>query len=681
MMVKKSVISGSGFPVPVLFNKFPGSYPHESTIRCVKTRTSDFKIKLCMAGLIICALFLFTACKQQTNEAQSNKSEVPPFPPGLVDFAPYSQNPVFTGTGTNTWDKNIRERGYILKEGENYYMWYTGHTSWDTLSLGYATSPDGIHWTRHPDNPIFSESWTEDMMVTKIGDIYYMFAEGKNDIAHYLTSTDRINWTDHGALDIRNIDGSPINEGPYGTPTAWKENDTWYLLFERGDLGIWLATSKDLKIWTKVQDEPVIEMGPEWYDKYGLAVNQVIKKDGWYYAYYHGTPKEDWSVWNTNVAASKDLIHWTKFPGNPILEDNKSSGILVEVDGVFRMYTMHDQVALHFPAYSNIQIKGVYGNPKPLWEKGFNLADLGVNSIFVHSGSIDSTMMERAGKEGLKVYSEFATLNGKNYVDKHPEAWAINEKGEKVEAAGWFMGVCPTEPGFRKYRFDQLRTLLSKYDLDGVWMDYVHWHAQFEEPEPILPETCFNDPCLNAFSKASGISIIEGTTAEKADWILSNHDTAWRKWRSEVIVEWAVEMKKIIKELKPDALLGLYHCPWDDQEFDSARYRILGLDYDLLKETIDVFSPMVYHERMGRSPEWVAENIEWFSNKIDFNDDSLKLWPIVQASDVAPEPFKIVMEGGLAGKSTGVMMFTTYAVAEDPEKIEVMKKIYENTRN
>ena len=138
-----------------------------------------------------------------------------------------------------------------------------------------------------------------------------------------------------------------------------------------------------------------------------------------------------------------------------------------------------------------VEVRGVYGSPKPFWDKGFNLNKLGVNAIFVHSGSIDHNMINRARSEGAKVYAEFATLNGKNYVETHPEAWAINEKGEKVQAASWFMGVCPTEPGFRQYRFDQLRELLKKYDLDGIWMDYVHWHAQFEEPEPILPENLF----------------------------------------------------------------------------------------------------------------------------------------------------------------------------------------------
>ena len=90
-----------------------------------------------------------------------------------------------------------------------------------------------------------------------------------------------------------------------------------------------------------------------------------------------------------------------------------------------------------------IEIRGVYGSPNPLWEKGYPLSDLGINSIFVHSGSLTVELVDRAKNENVKVFAEFATLNGKNYVEEHPEAWALNEKGEKVTAATWFMGVCP----------------------------------------------------------------------------------------------------------------------------------------------------------------------------------------------------------------------------------------------
>jgi hypothetical protein len=306
---------------------------------------------------LLATFILVTGCNNK-NDTNSDTSTL--FPPELVDFIPIEQNPVFQGTGTDTWDKNIRERGYILKEDDGYKMWYTGFNANEdpTMYLGYATSDDGIQWTRHAGNPIFDEYWTEDVHVVKHEGRYYMVAEGVDDIAHMLTSDDGIHWQRQGDLDIRKVNGDPIDPGAYGTPTLWIEDDNWYLLYERGDLGIWLAVSADHKVWTNVQDDPVIELGPGAYDAEGVAINQVIKYQGRYYAYYHGTPDEDWSTWNSNVAVSDDLIHWTKYDKNPIMttvgdDTNISSPILVHDGKQYRLYTMHKNVRVYNPNPAN----------------------------------------------------------------------------------------------------------------------------------------------------------------------------------------------------------------------------------------------------------------------------------------------------------------------------------------
>jgi hypothetical protein len=326
-------------------------------------------------------------------------------------------------------------------------------------------------------------------------------------------------------------------------------------------------------------------------------------------------------------------------------------------------------------------VKGIDGSPVPFWEQGLELKDLGVNAIFVRSASINQEIMDRAKKEGVRVFAEFPTLNGKGYVEDHPEAWPINERGERVTAASWFMGVCPTEQGFRRYRLQQLKDLIRKHDLDGVWMDYVHWHAQFEEKEPILPETCFCDGCLATFQDVTHIRIPDGTTTDKSTWIFKNHDREWRDWRCSVIAGWAGDMKAILREGKPGTLLGMYHCPWNDDEFAGARRRILGIDYEMLNADIDVFSPMVYHRRMGRSPEWVKENVEWFCKRIRAQaGDGRRVWPIVQAHNdpvpISAEEFGVVLSHGLSGGATGVMMFTSSSVAEDRAKMETMRRVY-----
>ncbi len=305
--------------------------------------------------LIILVLLLpVIGCNTKQKPAKEDSGEVE-FAPYMVHFTPYDANPIFTGTGEDTWDKNIRERGFILLEDGVYKMWYTGYNGDgpDPKFLGYATSADGISWERYSENAIFDEKWTEDMFVAKHGDTYYMLAEGENDVAHLMTSPDGIQWQEQGDLVILDTNGELIIP-PYGTPVLWIENELWYLFYERNDNGIWLATSEDKINWRNVQDEPVISKGPEAYDEGAVAANQVVKDQDKYYLYYHGTTNPEWatpdsySIWTSNVAVSGDLVHWEKYSQNPVVEGDHSSPILVFDGEKQRLYTMHDKVCLYF---------------------------------------------------------------------------------------------------------------------------------------------------------------------------------------------------------------------------------------------------------------------------------------------------------------------------------------------
>lgn len=273
------------------------------------------------------------------------------FPPELVRQVPAEGNPVFTAR-PGAWDARIRERGWILREGDRWRMWYTGYDGTKTglRMLGLAESADGLAWKRVGDGPLVRDHWIEDMMVLKHDDAYHLVCEGANDVAQAYESADGVRWRHVGPLDIRLKNGEPIPPGPRGTPTLRVENDLWYLFYERGDKGVWLATSRDRKVWTNLQDEPVIAKGPGEYDAHAVALNQVFRVDGKYYASYHASAFPDWKVWNSCLAVSDDLIHWRKYPNNPVLQDNKSSGQYVHDGTRWRLYTHHDQVRVHFPA-------------------------------------------------------------------------------------------------------------------------------------------------------------------------------------------------------------------------------------------------------------------------------------------------------------------------------------------
>ena len=283
------------------------------------------------------------------------RADEPVFPAELVSFVPSGPNPVFSARGEGHWDVKIRERGFILKEGAGWHMWFTGYdgTRPGLKMLGYASSRDGVKWARHARNPIYKADWVEDMMVVKQGAVYFMFAEGRGDAAQLLVSTDGIGWTHRGAIDVRLTSGRRIPEGPYGTPTGYYENGTWYLFYERRDAGIWLATSQDMLTWTNTSDLPVLKPGPGLYDRDFVALNQVIRYKGRYYASYHGAARgeETPTLWSSGLAVSDDLQRWTKCPGNPLRprSENKSSGVYVHDGSRFVFYTMHGEVHRHLP--------------------------------------------------------------------------------------------------------------------------------------------------------------------------------------------------------------------------------------------------------------------------------------------------------------------------------------------
>ncbi len=268
-------------------------------------------------------------------------------------FVPANDMPLFSGQDGD-WDVLIRERGWIMQEHGTWKLWYTGYDPEKTPSLrllGYATSQDGLHWRRHSGNPLISDLWVEDMMVVRDGATLYMFAEGAEDQAQLLRSNDGIAWTRMGTLDIRLQNGRPIPPGPFGTPVAMKDVRGWWLFYERRDQGVWLAHSADMKVWTNVQDEPVINPGPD-YDSQMMAMNQLFRLGDRYVAVLHGSSDDRKPRrWVTYLAESDDLLTWKKATA-PLTapELNRSSGMLLQTEAGWRLFTTHARLDLYLPA-------------------------------------------------------------------------------------------------------------------------------------------------------------------------------------------------------------------------------------------------------------------------------------------------------------------------------------------
>ena len=111
---------------------------------------------------------------------------------------------------STSWEGGFIEGPSVLKEGSIYKMWYTGYSLVNgKVNTGYATSTDGITWTKYAGNPVISigsvgtwDSYTvQDPHVIKIGSTYHMWYGGQSQDTVYgqetghAYSTDGINWT------------------------------------------------------------------------------------------------------------------------------------------------------------------------------------------------------------------------------------------------------------------------------------------------------------------------------------------------------------------------------------------------------------------------------------------------------------------------------------------------------
>ncbi len=337
-----------------------------------------------------------------------------------------------------------------------------------------------------------------------------------------------------------------------------------------------------------------------------------------------------------------------------------------------------------------IEIRGVYGGiPTQLLDKGDSLADHGINAVWIGSGGLNAERIALAKAQGVSLFAEFNTMHDASYLKDHPDAAPVGPDGEICPPPDGWQGICPTHPGYRQYRMEAFRKALAEYPIDGIWLDYHHAHASWEQAEPKLPETCFCDRCLARFERDTGIDLPEASTPEQAKRLLGPLRERWVQWRCDVFTDWVRQFHDIRDEVRPKALLGTFHCPWSDTDRDGALREKLAIDLKAQSRYIDVFSPMPYHARFGHAedPAWISRQTAWLGRYLGVEGkpgERLRIWPIVQLSDwgepVPAGDVRAVLDHGTRPPATGVTVFAWGSLAKDRAKVEEMSTFYREIR-
>jgi hypothetical protein len=331
-----------------------------------------------------------------------------------------------------------------------------------------------------------------------------------------------------------------------------------------------------------------------------------------------------------------------------------------------------------------IAIRGVYGGvPTQIFDRRKTLEDYGVNAIWVGSGSVSPEVVAslKAKSNALKIFAEFNTMHEASYLKNHPDARPIASDGRVSPPPDGWQGICPTHPGYRRNRMEEFQRTLRAAPIDGIWLDYHHAHASWEQSRPNLPETCFCDGCLSHFAKETGVSLPNGSTARRARWILDSCKPSWVQWRCDVFTDWVRQFREIVEAERPGALLGTFHCPWSEADYDNAIRDKLAIDLKAQSRYLDVLSIMVYHARFGHAtdPAWISRQTASLGRSLGIKGtkgERTKIWPIVQLSDwgetVAAPHVAEVLDHGTRSPATGVMVFLWGTLHPQWDKVEAM---------
>jgi len=227
--------------------------------------------------LATCSLFLLTVIFAIAAE---------PFSPPFGKWTRLSAEPILSPRGDG-FESAGTFNPSVVKYQNKFVMLYRAQDKKGTSSLGYASSEDGLHFTRRAE-PVFAAGASyekgggvEDPRLVRIGDTFYLAYTGFNNVDGagadkkdaqlcLATSTDLIHWERRGVI-LPSYKGKwNVKWTKSGAILAERIRGKYWMYFlgdaKGQDTQMGLAYSEDLVHWTEALDHPVLSSRPGMFD-------------------------------------------------------------------------------------------------------------------------------------------------------------------------------------------------------------------------------------------------------------------------------------------------------------------------------------------------------------------------------------------------------------------------------
>jgi predicted GH43/DUF377 family glycosyl hydrolase len=256
-----------------------------------------------------------------------------------ITWQKYENNPVLEEGPENSWDHHAVGYPTVVIVNDTCRMWYVGVSDEIAIQIGYATSVDGINWTKYENNPVIqlgnAGSW-EDTWVYMPSVIYHesafhmWYCGATGDVSDYIpwkeeigyaSSSDGKSWTKHASNPVLEVNTPGSWDDSYvGGPTVLFHDAIFHMWYygwgpTSGNVyQIGYATSADGISWDRSDLNPVLT--PSGWEHPRNQDPCVIIMDGTYHMWYSGKYVFQWEI---GYATSADGIDWTKDPSNPVV--------------------------------------------------------------------------------------------------------------------------------------------------------------------------------------------------------------------------------------------------------------------------------------------------------------------------------------------------------------------------
>ncbi|MBN2011308.1 hypothetical protein JW960_18330 [candidate division KSB1 bacterium] len=254
-----------------------------------------------------------------------------------IQFIKHKLNPIIPRT-PNTFYSKYSANPDLLEFQGKYFFYFRGQNEKgaDQIGVGYTHIDkfDGINWIVPDENPIIPIS--SDPSAFDSGYILDPAAIVINGKVHLYYTAHRSDWQSwnipsHIGLAISD-DGFHFKKSTHNplivgmAPEIVFHNNRFYLFFQKfesdGRLHIFCCPSDDGLHFNEKNQQKVFSpfVVPNSFDCYSISTVRIWREKDRYFMTYGGCNRYiDYPI-AFGLARSKDLMHWERYPHNPILE-------------------------------------------------------------------------------------------------------------------------------------------------------------------------------------------------------------------------------------------------------------------------------------------------------------------------------------------------------------------------